>query len=264
MPMPPEYNIEGKVFVAIGAGRGIGRGIVEVLAEAGADGAVVALTPQYVRPFAERLRKRTGRRIEALVADGTSERDLQGVVSRVLHDFGRIDIWINAVGDAISKPLVSRRRSDRSLQPAEPLTDEEWRQVIDINLTSVMAGCRAIGRYFLDRGQGRVINIGSFAGLRGGANLSAYTAAKAGVAGFTRAVALEWAPYGVTVNCIAPGYFPDPEQVPAEQLARRGENLPLRRVGNPREVGLLALYLASDASAYMTGQTIYLDGGMTL
>jgi NAD(P)-dependent dehydrogenase (short-subunit alcohol dehydrogenase family) len=97
--------------------------------------------------------------------------------------------------------------------------------------------------------------------------MATYSASKAGVSAFTRAVALEWAPYGVTVNCIAPGSFPDAELAPPEQLARsraRGEQLPLRRVGEVREVGLLALYLASDASAYMTGQTLYLDGGMTL
>ena len=184
----------------------------------------------------------------------------------MLQDFGRIDIWINSVGDAIISPLVPLPESDDSA-PQEPLTDEEWRRILDINLTSIMVGCRAIGRYFLDQGHGRVINVGSFAGQRNGANLSAYTAGKAGVEGLTRAVALEWAPYGVTVNCIAPGFFPDQEQLTPEQLLEWQplvDKVPIGRLGDVRDVGFIALYLASDASAYMTGQTICLDGGMSL
>jgi NAD(P)-dependent dehydrogenase (short-subunit alcohol dehydrogenase family) len=267
MTPPREFDIAGKVFVIMGAGRGIGRGIAEVFSEAGADGAIAALTPTYVRPLAERLAGQSGRRILGLVADATSAQDTQSVVDTVLREFDRIDIWVNAVGDAIRKPLVPLPKEGGAADTT-PLTDNEWRTVLDVNLTSTMVGCRAIGPYFLERGAGRIINIGSFAGRRGGAELGAYAAAKAGVSGITRALALEWAGSGVTVNCIAPGSFPDPEQSSPEQLRasrqRAEATIPLRRPGEVREVGLLALYLASDAAAYMTGQTLYLDGGMTL
>ncbi len=262
MPIPPEYDVEGKVFVATGAGRGIGRGIAEVLAEAGADGAITALTPTYVLPLAKRLSERTGRRVLGIVADGTRGDAMVAVVERVLREFGRIDVWVNCIGDSIRAPLAPLPDKDGA-----PLSDEEMRHILDINLTSIMVGCRAIGGYFLARGRGRVINIGSFFGRRGGADLSVYTAAKAGVEGLTRALALEWAPHGVTVNCIAAGSFPDPETLSPEELAGRRERaraLPLGRVGELREVGLLTLYLAADAAAYMTSQTLYLDGGLTL
>src|SRR6266545_7770865 len=106
MPTPPEYHIEGKVFVATGAGRGIGRGIAEVLSEAGADGAITALTPAYVLPLAERLSRHSGRRVLGIVADGTRGDEMQKVVARVLAEFGRIDFWVNCIGDSIRAPLV--------------------------------------------------------------------------------------------------------------------------------------------------------------
>lgn len=267
MPTPAEYNIEGKVFVAIGAGRGIGRGIVEVFAEAGAEGAVVALTPTYVLPLAERLTKDTGQRISGIVADGTRTGAVEDVIERVRRDFGQIDIWVNSLGDAIRAPVVPLPQPHGMPGAAGPLADDDLRHILDVNLTSMVVGCRAIGRYFVERGRGRIINIGSFAGRRGGDNIAVYTAAKAGVEGLTRALALEWAPHGVTVNCISPGRFPEPEALAGMDAARvreRAGDVPLGRVGRPREVGLLALYLASDASAYMTGQSLYLDGGLTL
>jgi NAD(P)-dependent dehydrogenase (short-subunit alcohol dehydrogenase family) len=264
MPIPPQFDIAGKVFVAVGAGRGIGRGIVEVFAEAGAEGAVVALTPQYVQPLAERLSKSTGRRITGIAADGTSREAMDGVIARVLQDYGRIDVWINAVGDAIRRPLVPLPGKQG---PGEPIPDDELRRVLDINLTATIVGCRAIGSYFLQQGRGTVINLSSSSGIRGGADISIYTAGKAGVDGITRALALEWAPYGVTVNCISPGTFPDPPTWSQEQMTRiqeRVAGIPLGRLGDVRDAGYLAVYLASEAAIYMTGQVIHLDGGQTL
>ena len=139
--------------------------------------------------------------------------------------------------------------------------------MLDVNLTQAFLGCRAVGPHFLERRTGKVINIGGFAARKGSPSLLVYSAAKAGLARLTQTLALEWAPYGITVNCIAPGQFPDPETGDPGQVAESKERakttVPLGRVGELREVGLLALYLASDASAYMTGETIYLDGGLT-
>ena len=138
-----------------------------------------------------------------------------------------------------------------------PLTDEEYRLILDLNLTEAVLCSRAAGPHMLGRRSGKIINIGSFASIRGGVNLTIYAAAKTALVGFTRALALEWAPFGVQVNSIAPGLFPD-------AVRRAQQSVPLQREGRLREVGLLAVYLASAAGDYMTGQTLYLDGGLTL
>ena len=140
--------------------------------------------------------------------------------------------------------------------------------VLDVNLTQAFTACHAFGPYLLERRRGCVINVSSFAGLRARALVSAYAAAKAGLIRFTESLALEWAPYGIRVNGIAPGSFPDPEQLSESALQAREEQarrtIPLERLGRLREVGLLAVYLACDAASYMTGQTVAIDGGLTV
>ena len=164
------------------------------------------------------------------------------------------------LGDSIRKPLVALPGTD-----GKGLSDEELKFIMDINLTEALLCTRAVGPHMLERRSGKVINISSFTAHAGGGDLVVYTAAKAGLVGFTRAQALEWAPYGIHVNAISPGFFPDPVTVGEERAQQTQERceqtVPLKRAGRLREVGLLALYLASDASDYMTGQTIILDGG---
>ena len=260
--MPSEYNIEGKTVIVTGAARGIGKGIARVLAECGARVMVTALTDRYLKPLAEEMAA-AGHPIEAITADATDAEDWRRTVDNALERWGQIDVLINNLGDAISKPLVPLPGSAAQ----GSMTDEEWRFVIDVNLTEAFMGCRAVGPHFLERRSGKVINVAGFAARKGSPNLLAYSAAKAGLTRLTQTLALEWAPYGITVNCIAPGTFPDPETGDPAQVAasreRAGSTVPLGRVGELREVGLLALYLASDASSYMTGETIYLDGGVT-
>ena len=139
---------------------------------------------------------------------------------------------------------------------------------MDINLTEALLCTRAVGPHMLARRSGKVINIASWTSHHGGKDIVIYTAAKTALAGFTRSLALEWAPYGVHVNCISPGMFPDVVTSGEERVRqteeRAKQTVPLRRPGRLREVGLLALYLASDASDYMTGQNIMLDGGLGL
>jgi NAD(P)-dependent dehydrogenase (short-subunit alcohol dehydrogenase family) len=148
------------------------------------------------------------------------------------------------------------------------MTEADWHSIVDINLTQAFTACSAFGKHLLEQRSGSVINISSFAALRPRAEIVAYAAAKAGLSRFTESLALEWAPYDVRVNAIAPGQFPDIDTLTDEQLRQRDEraaqDIPLRRVGRLREVGLLAVYLASAASAYVTGQTFVIDGGMTL
>jgi len=250
----PEYDLSGKVAFVTGAGRGIGKGIAQVLAEAGAEVVVNALTPRYVEGLAAEIRKATGRRVIPLVADVTKSDEVERALEQILDEFGALHILVNNLGDAIRKPLVE-------------LTDGELSTILDLNLTATVLCSRAVGPHMLARRSGKVINIASFASAKGTPALTIYAAAKSALVGFTRALALEWAPHGVQVNAIGPGLFPDPVTVGEEGYRRRvGDakgTVPLGREGRLREVGLLALYLASAASDYMTGQTLYLDGGLT-
>lgn len=259
----PEFDLTGKVVFITGAGRGIGRGITEVLAQAGADVAVNALTARHVENAAENISETTGRRILPVLADVTNTAGVEKAIREVLQTFGRIDILINNLGDAIPHPLV--KLPDRD---GETISDEDLKKILDINMMATILCTRAIGPHFLERRSGKIINISSYTAGHGGGNVAVYSLAKAAVVGFTRTQALEWAPYNIQINSIAPGLFPEPMDLSAERekaLARwAGKSIPLKRTGRLREVGFLALYLASPASDFMTGQTIYLDGGLSL
>ena len=258
---PKEFDVTDKTVIVTGAARGIGKGIARVFAEAGAQVMVTSLTERYLMPLAEEM-EAAGHPIIPLTADATDSGGWQRTVDVALETWGHIDVLVNNLGDAIRKPLLPPPGTDGT-----PITDEEWRFVMDINLTEAFMGCRAVGPHMMERGSGRVINISGFAARKGSPEALIYSTAKAGLARLTQTLALEWAPYGITVNCIAPGVFPDPETGEPERIAASRERarttIPLGRVGKLREVGLLAVYLASDASAYMTGETLYLDGGLS-
>jgi len=258
-----EFDITGKVVFITGAGRGIGKGIAQVLAEAGADIALNALTPRYVDGLAADIAAASGRRVVPIVADVTRPDSVRDAVKSVLHTFGRIDILVNALGDSIRKPLAALPGRDET-----GVSDDELRFIMDVNLTEAVLTTRAVGPHMLERRSGKVINIASWVTHHGGGDMVLYTTAKTALAGFTRAQALEWAPYGIHVNAISPGFFPDVvtsgEERVRQVTQRAAQMVPLRRPGRLREVGLLTLYLASAASDYMTGQTIPLDGGLSL
>lgn len=262
--MPVEFDVTGKVVFITGAGRGIGKGIAQVLAEAGADIALNALTPKYVEGTAAQIAAASGRRVVPIVADVTKTADVARAVDSILATLGRIDVLVNALGDSIRKPLAALPGKEGGAA----ISDDELRFIMDVNLTEALLCTRAVGPHMLARRSGKVINIASWTAHQGGRDMVLYTTAKTALAGFTRAQALEWAPYGVHVNAIAPGLFPDVVTSGEErvrQLTQRAEQtVPLGRPGRLREVGLLALYLASNASDYMTGQTILLDGGLGL
>ncbi len=262
--LPKEYDVEGKVVFITGAGRGIGKGIAQVLAEAGADIALNALTDRYVVNTAREIAEASGRRVLPILADVTRSAEVQRAVDTVMKEFGRIDVLVNNLGDAIQKPLVTLPG-----KKGEPATDEEIKKIVDLNVMAAILCTRAIGPQMLERRSGKIINISSFTAGKGGKEVVLYSLAKAAVVGFTRTQALEWAPYNIQINSIAPGLFPEPLNITNEETAKRmteyiSKITPLGRAGRLREVGLLALYLASAASDYMTGQTLYLDGGLSL
>ena len=256
------FDVSGQKVLITGGGRGIGKGIALAFAEAGADVAVSALTTTGVNQVAKEV-EALGRQALALTGDATKSADMDRVAEQVLAEFGHLDVLVNCVGDAIRKPLVKLPGG-----ATEGMTDEEWRFILDINLTEAFQGCRALGPHLLERGQGSVINVSGWAAFRGRPESSAYDAAKAGVMRLSECLAQEWAPFGVRVNSIAPGSFPDPEQMSAEAYQARDQGaksqVPLGRVGRLKEIGYLAVYLASPAASYVTGQTWAVDGGISI
>jgi NAD(P)-dependent dehydrogenase (short-subunit alcohol dehydrogenase family) len=263
MTLLNEFDLSGKMVFITGAGRGIGRGIAEVLAEAGADIAINALTTKNVETTAADIRNRTKRNILPVLADVTRSDGVHKAVEKVMAEFGRIDILVNNLGDAMRHPLVKLPEKEK-----ETISDEMLKEIIDINMMGTILCTRAVGPQMLERRSGKIINISSFTAGHGGGEVVIYSLAKAAVVGFTRTQALEWAPYNIRINSIAPGLFPEPREMTEEReknLAKWAEkSIPLKRTGQLREVGYLALYLASSASDYMTGQTLYLDGGLSV
>ena len=257
-----EFDITGQKVLLVGAGRGIGKGIALVFAEAGADVAITGLTSTGVSKVAEEVRA-LGRTALPLSGDATKSADMEEIARRVLAEFGRVDTLVNCVGDSIRKPVVKLPGGT-----LEGMTEDDWHNVLDINLTEAFQGCRALGPHLLERRQGCVINISGWASFRGRPEYSAYDAAKAGLMRFTECLAQEWAPFGVRVNTIAPGSFPDPDQMSGETYQARQETasqqIPLGRVGRLKEPGYLAVFLASPAAAYITGQTWAVDGGISI
>jgi NAD(P)-dependent dehydrogenase (short-subunit alcohol dehydrogenase family) len=260
--MLTDFDLTGRTALVTGAGRGIGKGIALALAEAGADVGVTALREANAGRVAQEVAA-LGRRGFGWAADGTRVEAMTDLATRALSELGQLDILINCIGDSIRGAVVPGPE-----QAGRVMTEADWHKVVDINLTQAFVGCHVFGPHFLERRRGCVINISGAAAVRPAALTTAYAAAKAGLTRFTESLALEWAPYGVRVNAIAPGSFPDREQMSDEDWQRRVERdtpaIPLRRFGMPREVGLLAVYLSSEAASYVTGQTIGIDGGRTL
>lgn len=258
----PEFDLTGRKVLLIGASRGIGKGIASVLAEAGADIAITSLNIESASAAVREIQSMGGKAV-AYAADATKYADMERLAGEVSGSFGPVDVLVNCVGDAIWRPLVSRPGQTES-----GMTESEWRAIMDVNLTQVFTGCKAFGTHFLQQRRGSIINISGIFAFRADATRSAYAAAKAGVVSFSQVMALEWAPFHVRVNSIAPGLFPDPAQMTPDELNQRyapaASRVPLGRVGRLREVGLLALYLASDASAFVTGQTWCIDGGASI
>ncbi len=256
------FDVTGEKVLITGGGRGIGKGIALAFAEAGADVAVSALTTTGVNQVKKEVEE-LGVKGLALTGDATKSADMDQVAEQVLSEFGHLDVLVNCVGDAIRKPVVKLPGG-----VTEGMTEEEWHFIVDINLTEAFQGCRALGPHLLERGQGSVVNVSGWAAFRGRPESAAYDAAKAGVMRLTECLAQEWAPFGVRVNSIAPGSFPDPEQMSEEAFQGRDEaakgTVPLGRVGRLKEIGYLAVFLASPASSYVTGQTWGVDGGISI
>jgi 2-deoxy-D-gluconate 3-dehydrogenase len=264
-----EYRVDGGVAIVTGSGRGIGKAIALALAEAGADITLVARTKEQIDTTAEEIRK-MGRKALAIATDVTKQEQVRKVVDDTVTYFRRIDILCNNAGIFMNKPIINTGGAELQGVAAyelseEALTLEDWHKVIRTNLTSAFLFSQAVGPHMMKQKKGKVINVSSSSGDEGTPLISAYCVSKAGLNSFTRCLASEWAPFSINVNAIAPGIIDTGMSAPflkdAEVAKALIKPIPLARAGNPEEVARLALFLASAASDYITGQIFTIDGG---
>ena len=254
-PLNELFSLAGRVAIVTGGSRGLGEEMAEGLAEAGASLMLCARRDEWLRPTLETFGKR-GFRAEGMICDVSVPEQVQAVVDKTIAAYGKVDILVNNAGISWGA------------EPEE-MPFDKWQKVIDINLTGAFLFSQAAGREMLKREYGRIINIASIAGQHGsvnGAHYAGYAASKAGLMGLTRELAASWGRKGIRVNAIAPGFFhsrlADPAIVHAEPHIKATSPIP--RVGDAGELKGVAVFLASDASNYITGQTIVVDGGRTI
>ena len=252
MTFRPDFSLDGKSALVIGASNPLGRAMAVALAEAGANVGVSTTTRSKQGEVTANSCANEiwalNRKGFAQTIDAADESDVEALVQRAVSELGALDILVNAQDVKFAAPLGE-------ISPAE------WRRVLDVNLTGVYLACRASGQRMLANRGGRVINVSSVLGERGMANGSAYCAAQAGVLNLTRALALEWARGGVTVNAIGAGWIDGFGLTDAGEKQQLERYLPYKRLAKPEEIAGAAVYLASDAADYLTGQVVWIEGG---
>lgn len=251
------FQLTDRVAIVTGAGKGIGKAIALGFAEAGANVVAVARTQSDVDEVAAQVRAR-GRKALAVSADVREKPAIDRMMAQTLEQFGRVDILVNNAGTYIYQPVVQ-------------MTAEEWDSMFEANMKSVFLCCQAAARPMMEQKSGAIINISSMAGVVPDPGRSAYSASKAGVNNFTRNLSIELAPYNIRVNAIAPGLFITPGIAREVRQTRQRlpnfrtsvvDRVPLKRVGKPEEMVGAAIFLASDASGYITGITLEVCGGL--
>lgn len=246
-------NLSGRTALVTGGSRGIGRGIVNRLAEAGAR---VAFVYQSNRAAADELvaeQTALGRDVCSFQADVSQKSQTDAVVEQVLAKWEKLDILVNNAGIIRDKPILA-------------MSSEDWQQVIDTNLTSVFNFCQAAIRPMMSARYGRIINMSSVSADFSNPGQANYAASKAGIEGFSRCMATEYAKRGVTVNCVAPGFIETDMTVAVVNAAgdKIKNAIPVRRLGKPDDIAYAVLFLATEEAGYITGQVLKVDGGLTL
>jgi gluconate 5-dehydrogenase len=248
-----KFSLEGQTALVTGSGRGIGKGVATALAKAGAEIVVLDIIEENVRETVKFLESTVGTKAYPYVGDLSKPDKIPHYVQEILGDCGKIDILVNNAGIQVRKPALE-------------FTLEEWNSVITVHLTASFAMAHAVVPGMIERSGGKIINIASLNCVMAVPNIIAYTAAKSGVAGLTRSMAVEWSQYNIRANAIGPGFartnlteklFQDPERT--QWVMGR---IPMKRLVEPEtDLGYVAVFLASNASSYLTGQVIYVDGG---
>ncbi len=250
------YDLTGRVAIVTGGSRGLGLEMAEGLAEAGASLFILARREEWLLPALDQLRSRKFR-ATGMLCDVSNPEEVRDATARALTEFGRIDILVNNAGVSWGSP-------------AEEMPLEKWKMVLDTNLTGAFLFSQAVAPHMFERGSGSIVNIASINGIQGGlpmleTNNCGYVASKGGLIALTRELAAKWGVRGVRVNNVAPGYF---HSRMTERIWERAEamapRIPLRRAGAEGELKGAVVFLASDASSYMTGQTVVVDGGTVL
>jgi NAD(P)-dependent dehydrogenase (short-subunit alcohol dehydrogenase family) len=251
------FDLSGQVALVTGGSRGLGLEMAVGLGEAGAALMIVARREQWLKPALDELRA-LGVRAEGMVCDVSIPEQVEATVQKTIETFGQIDILVNNAGVTWGAK-------------AEEMPLDKWRMVLDVNLTGAFLFCQAAGRHMIQRRYGRIINTASINGIYGGlvmkeTHLSGYVASKAGLIGLTQELAARWAPHNIRVNAIAPGYFPTrmTEKIWDSAQQKMQDDVPMGRGGDEGEMKGVAVFLAANASNYITGQTLVVDGGATL
>ena len=246
------FNLQDQVAIVTGGGTGIGRAISEALAQSGAHVAICSRSMEHLEPTVRKIEE-LGRDALAVACDVRKEEQVKDVVEKTVEKFGKLDILVNNAGASFVCPI-------------EDVSLNGWNAIFGINAAGTFLFSKIACREIKKQGKGTIINIASIAGRDGAPMMAAYGAAKAAVINFTKALAVEFAQYNVRVNCIAPGMIiteavQQQMGVSPESTRDRFANVPIPRWGNPEEIAWPAVFLASEASSYMTGETICVDGG---
>ena len=250
--MLERLNLDGKVVLVTGGGTGLGFAMVTALAEAGANLAIAGRRQQPIDDAADSVKK-LGRDAVAISADVSDSNQVAALVSKTLDHYGRIDVLIN------NAALVS----ENVRKPIWEITDSEWQGAMDVNLNGAFYCSREVGKSMADAGSGKIINVASGFGLRGGRDIYMYCVSKGAIIQLTRVLSFSLARYGITANTIAPGFIPT-ESTNSDirnTLPPSGDFLPIGKLGVPQHLGPVAVFLASSASDYMTGEIMIVDGG---
>lgn len=248
-----EFDLTGRVALVTGCSRGLGQIFARALAEAGADLIVTSRHESTLADFKSEI-EALGRRCEAIACDVRDYDSIQTMAATAIERMGKIDILVNNAGCNVRKPALD-------------VTWDDWNLILDTNLRGTFFVAQAVARHMVEAGYGRIINVGSVTSVAGYAGLGPYGASRGGVKQLTMSLADDWGRHGITVNCLAPGWFKTAQN--AVMYEDEGwvdylvDRIPLKRPGRPSDLTGAVVFLASEASAYVTGQTLLVDGGIT-
>lgn len=248
----PNFDLSGKVAIVTGGGTGIGQGMAIALAQGGADVIVASRNPAHLTDTISQI-EATGRRGLALQVDVQDVSEIYSMVEESLKVFGKIDILVANAG-------VNRRVL------AVDITEQDWHHIVDTNLKGAFFTCQAVAKQMIPRKKGKIITIGSLTAFMGYPKVGPYAASRGGLVQLTKVMAVEWAPYNINVNIVSPGWYHTPLTAAVfsdpDWVRRTSNRIPLGRTGTPEDLAGIVVFLASDASDYITGEMIFVDGGI--